>query len=295
MKYSYILCCCILLFSAASAQEKVRLRASYNEGDKFLYKMSCSSKTSREGVASLFTLMKFEFEFLVGKLNTRKQQEITLRYKNIAYLVSPDGKKFVFGYDSKFEHPIEIDSSKQANILMYDVFQEVFSGMIDQEFNIYIAEDGNLVNVLGVDKMVDNIVDNSVAIPGEFKPGLRTALKQSMNNEFMKKQMNAAFNTMPGKPVGVNDSFDADIEFAGGIIHGNYTVQKIDKKTVTLLAKGNISSGENDVDGTTGGTIVLDRSNGMTKLGDIKTIVNVRVNDRIISTETDVVISSEKI
>jgi len=81
---------------------------------------------------------------------------------------------------------------------------EAFAALIGEGFQVRIAPDGEILEVDGVEEMLENILDK---LPPAQRESLEEALRQQFSSDALKDEMGKSFVIYPDKPVGVGDSW----------------------------------------------------------------------------------------
>ncbi len=145
---------------------------------------------------------------------------------------------------------------------------KVFSSMVGKPFVIKVDEEGKVLEVIGFDKIVSDMVD-SIGGDESTKAQVMASMKDQFNEQSIKDNFAQMFTIFPNKEVKVGDTWDKTHSTGGKMpakFNTTYTVKEIEGDHVTLAAKTKIgSSGEGDmqIDGTQTGNIIVDSKTGL--------------------------------
>ncbi|WP_276480913.1 DUF6263 family protein [Paraflavitalea pollutisoli] len=149
----------------------------------------------------------------------------------------------------------------------------LFHGLRGQSFTMTMSETGELSNIAGFEKVVENMIDSAAGggdVPEAMRQGMRDGMSKQFNAESMKEQIQQSFNIFSGKPVKVGDSWVKKLETHGAKnmkMTNTYTVQSITAKEVLLSLRcviDEITTEANmTMNGTQEGTLVVDPKTGM--------------------------------
>ena len=145
--------------------------------------------------------------------------------------------------------------------------------MVNKSFTMILSERGEVVDIQGFDKLLE-AVEESMGVDMSGQPGL--------DAESMKKTMQSSMVMFPEVLVGEGDSWGAESETAGQYalsMQTTYEVEKVEADKIYLNVDGTLESaegaeipggmGEMEMEGTQGGTLVLDRKSGMPTSGEL--------------------------
>lgn len=188
---------------------------------------------------------------------------VSVSYKSIRLHVQSPG----------FE--MTIDSDKPAEKYTgTDIVERIINSMtrlatriVGKKFTLKINEEGKVLEVSGVDEMIDSMTDSS-GLDQDIKNEVIASLKGQFNKGIIKEQFSQAFTIFPNKEVKVGDSWEKDISASGAMPSRyltTYTVKAIEGNHVTLSTNTKITSkaGDSDATGTQTGEVIVDSRTGL--------------------------------
>jgi hypothetical protein len=150
---------------------------------------------------------------------------------------------------------------------------KIFQAVKGQMFTMRVNAKGELTEVTGFDKLVDNIVDSATAwfhLPDAAKQGMRDGMAKQFNAKTITDMMQQSFNIFPDKPVKIGDSWVKNIDTKGNNpnkLTNTYTVKSINNNEITLSLQSQVdnlgASDEVKLKGTQQGTLIVEIRTGM--------------------------------
>ena len=113
-------------------------------------------------------------------------------------------KKVVTGYNSDDPSLFVKNSITKEERVANQCYKEVKDGLINKSFTVYVFESG-MVKVTGYDSIVTEALKNVSIEDAEYRAGYCEGIKQAFNNEEVESRLEATFNYLPGKLVGIGD------------------------------------------------------------------------------------------
>jgi hypothetical protein len=165
---------------------------------------------------------------------------------------------------------------------------KALSSIIGASFNVEINDQGEVLEVSGLEAMLDSMASNM----GYSDEAQATAFKDQMNAQYnaesIKSQMKRALTVYPDKELNIGDTWSADESITAPFpmnIQTTYELANFDDETVTLNISSDIFTEEGgeinangatmtpDLSGVQSGTIVIDRSTGLLLSSNLEQLI----------------------
>jgi hypothetical protein len=159
-----------------------------------------------------------------------------------------------------------------------------YAAMVDKSFELVMSPRGKVIDVSGVDAMLDQIFDE-VAEQQPLNPQMRESLKQQMGEEGIKNNLGGLTNFYPDNPVKVGDHWQVVQDRAGMTalhLETDYVLAKVEDGVLSLGAKSEISPvadapptqmGSMELSyalsGQQSGTLRVDQETGLLQVGSL--------------------------
>jgi hypothetical protein len=118
-----------------------------------------------------------------------------------------------------------------------------FTGMVGRTLQVEYHADGRVVQIEGIDAMMQAMVEALDLPEGPSREALETAMKSQMNPDTLKQMINMASGFYPDRPVARGESWDDRQKVAGMMpmtIDTTYTLKDYDEQHATLDLVGKI-------------------------------------------------------
>lgn len=185
---------------------------------------------------------------------------VATTYKSIRMAMNVMGMEIEMDTDK----PVDEDTDVESNPM--GAMNKVMKGLVNKPFMVKVDEEGNVLEITGVDKIVESMLD-SLGIEPERKEMVKASMKEQFSDESMKDNFAELFTVFPNKEVKVGDSWKKTYSKGGktaATFNTTYTVKEIDGDHVTLKAESKISGKEEmEVEGTQTGNIIIDSKTGL--------------------------------
>lgn len=174
--------------------EKVTLHYQFKPGEKFSYKLTTLSTTDQTVQADSTLKSKttqtiiYQFDFTVLKVDKDNNAYMSTTISSLKIDADVNGQKIT--YDSKAQNSPEVKSK----FIEYET-------ITNTPYNVEIDTDGNIVDVTGLDKMVEKL--NSMQPSNQkLKPEQKAQVKTSIAQAALKPVTQLVFKELPNRPVG---------------------------------------------------------------------------------------------
>lgn len=153
-----------------------------------------------------------------------------------------------------------------------------YSGLVGQTFTTIVNYQGEILEVQGVDAMLDNMVEGMDGIPASERETMKTSLRSQFGEDAMKSNLQGASPILPEKKVKAGKGWDYTSTITAGFTMdqtSEYTVKSVSSDEVVLTSTfSQVSDPESpmetngmtmnyEVTGSGTGESVIDRASGM--------------------------------
>lgn len=151
---------------------------------------------------------------------------------------------------------------------MSAMMNKLFSGIKGKKFTMKVNKEGEVIEVLGFDKIAEAMAD-SMGLPEEGREKMKEMAAQRFNGDDIKKNFSQLFYIFPNKEVKIGDSWEKDFQIGSGEMpakyNTTYTVKDIEGDIITLNAKTDIESGSEaiKIKGEQTGKLLVDSKSGL--------------------------------
>lgn len=271
MKKSFSTLLVLLPFIALS--QKLKIEMNLEEGDRFEV-ISTVHQDIRQSVMGMDQVMvsdqNYDYTFVVTDAD-KKTIMSTLTFDRIAKMDSNN-----ISGSSQFDS----DWPDTSSLPMHKAFR----AMLESQVQLQFSRSGEILEVSGVDGMVDNMINAVLKDLPEVDPStIRSSMSNMISDETMKKQL-SSLSQFPSYAVGVGDSWSEEVEMKSLITlitETEYTVTAIDDEYIYVDINGTLESPGDDVtetngmsmkyhlEGTQVGKLIIQKSNGWMKRSEI--------------------------
>lgn len=271
MKKSFSTLLVLLPFIALSQKHKIEM--NLEEGDRFEV-ISTVHQDIRQSVMGMDQVMvsdqNYDYTFVVTDAD-KKTIMSTLTFDRIAKMDSNN-----ISGSSQFDS----DWPDTSSLPMHKAFR----AMLESQVQLQFSRSGEILEVSGVDGMVDNMMNAVLKDLPEVDPStIRSSMSNMISDETMKKQL-SSLSQFPSYAVGVGDSWSEEVEMKSLITlitETEYTVTAIDDEYIYVDINGTLESPGDDVtetngmsmkyhlEGTQVGKLIIQKSNGWMKRSEI--------------------------
>ncbi|ADL51922.1 DUF6263 family protein [Clostridium cellulovorans] len=186
-------------------------------------------------------------------------------------------KQNAVGATLDFDSTKDMDNSTPQNLALKSI--------IGKEFSFKISREGKILNIDGVNEILEAIVSNIKDIDENQKGVLTHFLNQTVGNDAIKDSLNQSMDIYPGKEVKVGDSWTKETVLNAAVpmkINSAMTLKEIKDDLVTIDVNSELSA--NDIikslqtvginmnyngTGKETKTLKVSKSNGFLQSGDI--------------------------
>lgn len=216
---------------ATTAGDKEILKLRFNEGDQFnlLMKMDMDMEQTVQGRAMDIDMdMSFGFVMDVIDIPAPDRFDVELTYKSIAFRMSAMG--MTAEYDSQNPQGATPE------------LKNVMEGLVGEKFQATMLADGRVVDVRGMDKILDRIIAN--AGPGAALN--RQQMEQQLNDQAMKDMLSRITPYYPSYPVGIGDTWPQRMEIVTSsvpiVVDVTWSLREVKQDSYILGADCTITS-----------------------------------------------------
>ncbi len=235
------------------------LKFNLEKGKGYNYEMVWDMDMKAEGQTSKITM---DGEYSMNIVDeTAGVKTIATTYKSIRMAMNVMGMEIEMDSDK----PSDPNTDMKSNPL--GAMNKIVKSIVNKPFMVKVDEEGNVLEVTGFDKIVDDMID-SLGLEGQQKDMVKASMKDQFNESSIKDNFVQFFTVFPNKEVKVGDSWKKTYSTGGKMgakFNTTYTVKDIDGDHVTLRADSKISGDKEDskVEGTQTGNILIDSKTGL--------------------------------
>ena len=102
-----------------------------------------------------------------------------------------------------------MDSDKPDSI---DPGSTVFSKLMNKHFTIKMSSNGEIIDVIGSDKIMEDVFNELSGMNDMLTPMIKETAKQFLSKESLKSNLEATTHCFPNKPVSLGDSWTSKTE-----------------------------------------------------------------------------------
>jgi hypothetical protein len=196
---------------------------------------------------------------------------LTMLYKSIRMNMEMMGMNF----DIDSEKPVTDDGdTTMFKKNPFTAMNKTLSALTGKPFIMKVDESGNIIEIVGFDKIINAMVD-SMSINEEQKQKVLASMKDQFNEQQLKDNFAYVFSIFPNKQVKVGDSWDKSYKTSGKLkaqFTTTYTVKEIEGNNISLRTKTRIEplDGEMQITGEQTGNIIVDSKTGLMINGEFE-------------------------
>ncbi len=250
------------LLISCKSNDPIELKFNLEKGQNYYYTFTTSQKINQEMMGQK---LEMDQEMLMGySFNVIDDKEgiktIKTTYDRIK-MINKNGFMDL-SYDS------EDATTDSSNIL-----RDVMGSMVNQSFVIDVDGEGNVVDVDGIEELLEAMMEN-VGAGGEM---VAQNMKGQFSEEAIAKTMENGFKVFPKEPVKVGDTWEVQMDIEAPIhmvIKNDYKLKSVVGNIAKLEVNSTIEAGEKEnmvlpgaeieMSGTQSGTIEVDIPSGLT-------------------------------
>lgn len=212
-----------------------------------------------------------------------KIRSISTMYKSLRMNMKLAGMTLDIDSDKPVQNNGETDISKNPLGMM----NKVVSGMVGKKFIIKVDEEGKVLEVIGFEKIITDMVD-SLGVDEGAKAQAMASMKDQFSDQNIKDQFAQVFTIFPNKEIKVGDSWEKNYS-TGGKMPAKYTttflVKDIEGDHVTLTTKTKIGSNGDaqEISGTQTGNIIVDSKTGLMINGEFDQNLEVKTEGQVVA------------
>ncbi len=258
----------LFLISNLSVAQPVKLRLNLSDGTsyKVLSVMENDITQTIMGVEQS-TTQKYEFVYIydVTDVESNGDMAMNLIFESVkASVQTPQGSE---EYDSEDEN-----SSPGMQTMAY-------AAMDDQQLQMVMTDRGEINEIGGIDKLLDNMLDMYNVNDPAQRQQVRATLENQISDESLKSQMTGISVVFPEKAVSVGDGWATTTQSQMSfpmMINSSYTIKSITDKSVEIAVNASVKTLDGEpmsmqgmemvvsLEGTQSGVLVIDRDTGWT-------------------------------
>ena len=253
--------CIVVCVSTASAQ--IQLTFNPELGKKYEYRIEAVQNITQAFMEQEIPMKSEISGIYISEIKDKTTHEIhtVTSFQEFNFLIS--ASSFQLGYSSNKpnENPSEMDN----------LFEKLFSSIINQPFTVVFAPNGSVISVSGMEDIIKNMFG---AVPADAQV-VEHQVRQMFSDEIMKNMFEQSSNFYPERPVNIGDSWNVDntttMNNMSFDIKSKYTLAEINDGLITLEVTGEVEMSmlETKISGTQSGKIIVDSKTGMPVESDI--------------------------
>lgn len=222
------------LAALASGQQKLDLRLHLKKGDAYHIAVTLE-QTIEQDMQGLKRAQQqtisLTYTFTVENVDAQGTADIAVRYDSATLrAVTPDGN---VQYDSA--HPPTQVPPMAGGL----------AGLVGQGYTMTIRPDGQVTAVKGLDKMLAAVLSKMNVPEGAARIAAEKAVRQQINEQSMKANLQNIFAPYPDRPVAIGDSWTRKTDISIGlplVIESTYTLKGCEGGVATIEVRGKASS-----------------------------------------------------
>jgi len=261
--------------STASCAKKVKLRLRLQKGNSYGILMNMDQNIEQEMLGqkqSMKQTIGMGYTFKVTDVDGVGNASVEVTHKSVRFKqAGPMGV-------------IEYDSTKPAGEV--HMAARGFAGLVGQGFSMKITPEGRVLEIAGVDKMLDHIVKGLGLPAGPIRQQLKDGMKEQFGEAALKEMMETTFAIYPADPVEVGDSWTSKLVLTKRlpmVVETTYTLKGRSGGVASVALKSKVSVNKDAgptkavpismkyaLTGTQGGTMEIDEATGWTVRASIE-------------------------
>ena len=261
-----LVCASLLMSCLITVSAQVKLAFDPKAGAKYEYQMETVQNIKQNVMGqdmSMSTEMNITYLMEV-KEKTPQEIQVQFTYQRFIFVLSSPMAKIKYDSKSKIKNPSETD----------EIFEKMFSTLIDKPFKVIFTPEGLVKSVSGMDLILKNMFE-AISADGEVATQLEAQMSQMFSEESVKNMFEQSFNFYPKNAVKVGESWDT--EYAMPMNNMNFGIKnkntlneiKANKATIGVVGEMGMEMEEGKFTGTQTGTMIVDITTGMFVTGDV--------------------------
>ncbi|MDD3223223.1 MAG: DUF6263 family protein [Clostridium sp.] len=265
------------IFAVSGCDQTKGISINVNKGDKYVSDISTNADTSMKlGQQTIDSKQKMDMNYVISITDVDKDNNITMNYKYNSIKVDTEANGQTSSYNSKDTS----DSSSEAG--------QIYGGFIGKSFSVKVNNKGKILEVKGIDSILNSVVDKINTSDGQ-KDKIKSTLEESFGDNAIKSALQQSMNYYPSKKVNVGDTWDnkynLNMMFPMSI-SSKYKLASADNDKYTINVKSNLVADTKDkasdimgvqakvkLNGDMTGNINIDKDNGFLNNGTLKETV----------------------
>lgn len=279
MKYKkiYLIIVCLTIITTlfmGCRKNSAEISLKLKKGDSFKIEVSNDEKIKLKE-CEIKSKCKSSYLCEVTNVDESKNADIKVTLDNINLKIdNPTCEKFMTNI-----FPI----NKELN--------KIYSIIIGESFKVKIGEYGNVKSIIGIDKLVKNVLKTMNVKDKKLEKQLKDCMKKEFGEDILTKKIETFTSVYPKERVNVNkpwdNKMDVDIVFDMGV-NNKYVLKESRDNVDKISIKGKIISKENcepiiidkmkvyydDITGTQDGSVSVNEDTGLIRKGEFKKVFN---------------------
>jgi hypothetical protein len=272
---TFLLCILAIASCKQEKKEEVKLRLKLTAGKKYNYKIITYQdieQTIQGQKMDIKQVIGMNYIFDVQKVDKNGNATVKVTYKSLS--LSQHGA----GSD------IEYNSEKPGTDI--PLAAQTFHNMAGKSFMMQVTPEGEIKNVQGIDKMLDDLFAGKEYANNEEITELRKSMKEQFGERSIAQNMNNMLNIFPDDAVEVGESWQRTLSMSSGfpvILENNYTLKEIKDQLAVVELKSEIKPNEKakememggakvlyNLSGNQNGTLKINKNSGLISTAEIK-------------------------
>ncbi|MFO8021265.1 MAG: DUF6263 family protein [Perlabentimonas sp.] len=175
----------------------------------------------------------YEYELSALGKDDQGNFNTTITFTRVAIDINAQGMNMAFDSD-------EDESSAANNPQLMG-----FAALVDKSLNAKFSPSGEVVEVSGVDKMIDDMVAEVAADNEGMKAQMKQTMQQSFNQESLKQMFGGSFIEFPAKSLKKGDTWTENLsivnQFTLNVVN-NYTLKSVSGNKAHLDISSTLST-----------------------------------------------------
>jgi hypothetical protein len=178
---------------------------------------------------------------------------------------------------------------------------EGFAAVVGSGFSIKIGSDGEILEIVGLDEMIDQILSGLDLPDPEMRQAFELAIREQYGDQAMKDQLGGLLLDFPEGSLRVGDTWTSTQESTATlpvVVENTYTLLSFDENTALIEVRSEISTGAGE-GGMDMGLFAFDFTLSGTQEGmiqiDLKTGLSNSIIDQRLVGEMTIVVEGEEV
>ena len=269
-----VLSIALWIVAPVRGQEKLDLRLRLNKGEVHRINVTLD-QTIQQDMQGLKQQQKqtitIAYTFAVQEVDSQGASTIAVKYESVAFHArTPAGN---VDYDSA-NPPAQVPAMAGG-----------FAGLVGQGYTMKIRPDGQVIEVKGLDQLLAALLAKMNVREGPARAAAERALRQQINEQNMKSNLQTVFAPYPDHPVAIGETWTRKTEISLGfplVIESTYTLKGRQGGLATIDVVGKAWSPPDaapvdlgqmkmsyKLTGDQGGLLTIVESTGWTQTADI--------------------------